>query len=243
MVGKAKTVDLNMTVADAFSRKKSDTYGAGNLNYGDKNNPCVIISSAPAMSADELLNYSYVLADNANPNDIKSCKRASLAIHSAADLSKNIMVTDKAENLEQWGNVVHQQQYPIILLVIAFMFILVFAVSLLTRIKLKTNLHSYALLRSVGIEESRLQKMLTKDTMHSTAVGIIIGIVPTVILIAILTVHYRYISLLSVIFTIVLPIAAGGIILLLLFTYLTSRITVKKMFKMSIVQSLDVAVY
>ncbi len=243
IIGKATTADFNVTVANAFTRAASETAAIQDFPFGSSKNPCVIISADAVMKADTQLRFSYVIANNANPSDPASCSNASEAIHRAGAVSKGMAVDDKAENIADWGKIVRQQLWPVYALVLAFMIILMAAVAFLTRIKLKTNMHSYALLRSVGIEESRLKYNLTCDSLRSTGLGVIIGLVFSAFIIAFLTNQYWYVPMTAILLHVVLPIAICGSVLILLFTGISTVLSMKSLFKKSIVESLQTDIF
>lgn len=240
IIGKAKTADFKVKVAESFTRPHSDTVGTGKFFYGSAKNPCIIISASAAMKADPLLRFSFVIADNAKSASVSN---ASDAAHSAAAVSKGMQIIDRAQNIAEWNDIVKRQKWPIMLLVAAFILIITEASAFLTRIKLKTNMHTYALLRSVGMEDTKLREILVKDSLRIAGMGLAIGILPAAVLIVLLCLRFFYVDMSMTMLFVVVPAAISGSLILLLMTAITSVFTVRGLFKKSIVESLETEMF
>lgn len=242
ILGKTAAADFNVTVANTFTHPVSEAT-AMQFPFGSSKTPCVIISADAVIKKNPQLRFSAVVANNANPADTVSCAKASEAIHQACAVSKGMSTDDKKENIDNWRKIIQKLLCPVYALVLSFMIILMAAISILTRIKLKTNLHSYALLRSVGIEESRLKYKLTCDSLRSTGLGLIAGLIFSALIIAIFTNQFWYVPMTAVLLHIVLPVAVCGSVLILLFTGISTILSMKSLFKTSIVEALNTDIF
>ena len=237
--GKGSHKDFAVTVQDSFTLPQNVFGSSAAFHYGTKNNPCIVMSAESALSADSQLRYFQVCANRAHPNDAASSARASDLIHRISASSKGMGITDREESIAGWKQKASQEKWPIYALTIALVAITLAAVTALNRIKIKSNLHTYALLCAVGTEPGRLQRNLIKDSLKSIGVGCAFGFCAATVPCMLLIQHYWYVPLLNIWLSAVLPLTLLCIAVILCVTAVSSAATVHKILKNSILASLS----
>lgn len=235
-------VNFNVSVAASFSL---DGTAVNHMifPYGYSDVPCILISSNAVMHADPQLHYTCINANNAKSGDNASCIRASELIHSATAISNNMGISDRAEDIALWRQVEHQQKIPIFIMVAIMLFVILMAVFLLNIIRLKSNQHSYALLRAIGLESLRLQMHLLLDNLRCTLLGVLLGTAVSFTLCGILIKHYFYVPIKQTFINEILPISLFSAVSLALLTLLSCFFSIHRISKKSITESLQLIQY
>lgn len=237
--GKGSHKDFAVTVQDSFILPQNPFGSPASFHYGTKNSPCIMMSAEAAFSADSQLRYFQVCANRAKPKDAASSARAADLIHRIAASSKGMGITDREESIADWKVKAQQEKWPVYALTVILVAITLAAVTALNRIKLKSNLHSYALLCAVGMEPGRLQRNLIKDSLKSIGIGCVFGFCAATIPCMLLIQHYWYVPLLNIWLSAVLPLTLLCIAVILCVTVASSAATVRKVLKGSILASLS----
>jgi hypothetical protein len=238
--GKGEHKDFSVTVQNAFTMPENMSKGPIAFPYGTKqSHPCIAMSAEVATAADPQLGYYQVCANRANPNDAESSARAAFLMHRTAASSKGMNIMDREENITQWQAKLRQEKWPVYALTIVLVAITLVAVAALNRIKLKSNLHSYALLCAVGMEPGRLRTNLVKDSLKSIGIGCALGFCVATVPCVMLIQHYWYEPLLNIWLSAVLPLTLLCIAVILCVTAISSAATVRKILKNSILSSLS----
>lgn len=238
--GKGRNKDFRVTVQGNFTLPQKLFGSPVAFPYGtQQGNPSIAISAEAVMAADPQLGYYSVWANRAHPNDAASSARASDLIHRVTTSSKGMGIIDREESIAAWQQKAQQEKWPVYALTLVLVAATLAAVMALNRIKLKSNLHSYALLCAAGMEPGRLQRNLVKDSIKSIGVGCIFGFCAATVFCVLLIQHYWYVPLLNIWLSAVLPLTLLCIVAILCITVVSSTATVRKMLKSSILASLS----
>lgn len=236
--GKGSHKDFAVTVQDSFTLPQNLFDSPVAFHYGSKGNPCIVMSVEAALTADSQMRYFQVCANRAHPSDSASSARAADLIHRIAASSKGMGITDREENIAGWKVKAQQEKWPVYALTVILVVIMLATVAALNRIKLKSNLHSYALLCAVGMEPGRLRKNLVKDSLKSIGVGCALGFCAATVPCVMMIQYYWYVPLLNIWLSAVLPLTLLCIAVILCVTAVSSTMTVRKALKSSILASL-----
>lgn len=236
--GQGRHKDFAVMVQDSFTVPQNLFDSPVAFHYGSKNAPCLVMSAEAALTADPQMRYFQVCTNRAHPSDSASSTRAADFIHRIAASSKGMGIIDREESIAAWQQKANQQKWPVYALTIVLMIITLAAISALNRIKMKSNLHSYALLCAVGMEPQRLRKMLIADCFRSTGTGCALGFCIATCLCVQLIQHYWYVSLWNSWLTTAFPITLLCIAVMLGMTLFSSQSTAKNILKTSILASL-----
>lgn len=156
------------------------TYSGSIANDTSGRSGNIIFSAEYLYDIDPMLNYSLVklkLKDGISDKDADQIREY---LEGLVMRSQNLKLTDYATEKRENLRLMREGQVQIGLIVIMFVIIISITIAISSYVKLKTNMHSYILMRSIGAKGDTIKSLIKEDigrlVLNGTVIGTVIGL-------------------------------------------------------------------
>lgn len=227
--GIGKSADFSMTIADTIIFPQNVFGSSQVFPYGSATSPCIFISYEAVSEADPQLGlFSVALNDRGTDHD-----SAKITAHRSAAASKGMGISDRKENLANWGETLQRERLPVYILVAIFLLIMAGATWIINRLRIMEQIKSFSLFCVLGMTVTELKSRFIKDNLKTILKGEAIGIILAIAADSYLIIRYPYVPLLSLAFHAVLPYTLAVCLLLIGISYVSSSLAFRKVMRMT----------
>lgn len=221
------------TVAATYSGSISSDTSGRNCN--------IILSAEYLYSVDPTLNYSPVKLKLKNGVSDKRAAQISEYLENLTMRSQNLRLTDYATEKRENLRLMREGRVQIGLIIIMFVVIISVSIAVSSYVKLRTNMHSYILMRSIGANGKTISTLIKEDigrlVLTGTVIGTVLGL--ALVVLVILESPSTNISYLFGMFAVLILIAAAVFALIYFATMLCIKRPIKRIAGVNIASAIN----
>lgn len=217
------------------------TYSGSIANDTSERNNNIILSAEYLYGIDPMLNYSLVklkLKDGVSDEKADQIKDY---LEGLVMRSQNLKLTDYATEKRENLRLMREGQVQIGLIVIMFVIIISITIAISSYVKLKTNMHSYVLMRSIGAKSDTIKALIKEDIgrliLDGTVIGTVLGL--ALVVFSLLESPSTSISSLFGMFAVLILIAAVVFALIYFATMFCIKKQIERIAKINIVSAVN----
>ncbi|HHZ06538.1 MAG TPA: FtsX-like permease family protein [Clostridiales bacterium] len=233
--------NFDVTVGAVYDSAAKVSVLKGLQDAASKN--CIIMNDNVLMAVDPTLSYENVsIKYTGDIKDKQAIDDARMYLNMQASNGVNVSITDYLGISEKWNNIVTTYTTPVIFIVSVFMLIILLSLMMVNSVKVKSNLKSYALLRAIGMDKQQLSRIIIRDTLKHSIIGILIGGVSILGFITVVSMSAT-LPYASVLINTVIPVALIGAGAVILVSLLSCILPVRWVMKQDVSTSIDTIKY
>lgn len=215
---------------------------SGSISEDTSGRSCNIILSAEYLySVDPTLNYYLVKLKLKDGTSDKRAKEISGYLENLTMRSQNLRLTDYATEKRENLRLMREGRVQIGLIIIMFVVIIASSIAVSSYVKLRTNMHSYILMRAIGANGKTISALIKEDIgrliLNGTIIGTVIGL--ALVVFTILESPSVNTSILFGMFVVLILIAAAVFALIYFTTMLCIKKPVKRIVQANIASSVN----
>ena len=212
---------------------------AGTYPADDKENLTIVMSAEAMMDIDPSLRYERVLIKNEKNGDPVAVQKLEETLASFEARSENVTLSNFAEMGRQFSESVRTDMIQTIISVTIFIVMVILAIVLSTRLKVRFHLYSYVMMRALGARQSVLYCLITREILRLLAIGGSIGTIAGFCITGYFAMEYLYMQTWDIFLFYVAPSVVCVFGALCLLSRVAIRKPIKALLDKSIVEELN----
>ena len=206
--------------------------------YPGNYNSNIILSAEYITETDPSARYDMIVIKNNKSSDAARTAEIDKMLNNIVSESSHVQIDNTAELKQVYRQTLVNGQIQVVFSVFIFVLVIIVTIALSTYVKIRTNMHSYILMRAIGANKKTIIQLIKEDVSSLLLKGCIIGMVPSFVLAVILHLEYTYVTAIDV-FAIMALIAVVVFALLYSLTMLCIKKPIQHILDVNIVSSIN----
>ena len=244
-VGEEYTLITPILLEGSLKKDQSDqitfdirTVRVGATYPSEQTSDPVILSSEFIFSIDPSARYESIGILNTQKDRPETEQQAQVLLMDIASRSDNVSFRNFLEERSVYEASVRSKTLGILTSLTVFLVMLLLSFTLATYVRVKTNFHSYALMRTIGASGKTIRRLLLSENLFSVLKGTLLGYAVSLAAIVLLCTKFNYLPFGDILLYSSLPVFLITSGIMLLFNFLAIRRPVREFLEKSAMDAL-----